>query len=298
MLDRSSEGNVATTIRGLQKHSNRNILDSDSVQGAIETGLLTLCPKPVSKARLYLTSRTDSGVHVLYTIAHIILENKYNTLYDSEVIIKQLNRFFTKTSHFIRILECIPVVDEFCSKKIVNSKTYTYRFMIAKKYDEQRVPILETCHTYHLRSKTFDIERIKQGTQLFMGLKDFRTFAGNSKKLTDLKYVRNLNTLSIEEAQPLMPFDELSTNFDYWHIVVSSKGFLYNQVRRIATALLGLGTGKINEKDINTMLQVPSNENWNQHLKVLPAHGLHLVKVDYDLDKLEQFMIENKSNNC
>lgn len=45
------------------------------------------------------------------------------------------------------------------------------------------------------------------------------------------------------------------------------------------------------------MLQVPSNQNWNQHLKVLPAHGLHLVKVDYDLDKLEQFMIENKSNN-
>ncbi|KAF7402250.1 hypothetical protein HZH66_004517 [Vespula vulgaris] len=266
---------IGTLYRGLQKHSNRNILDSDSVQGAIETGLLTLYPKPVSKARLYLTSRTDSGVHVLYTIAHIILENKYNTLYDSEVIIKQLNRFFIKTSHFIRILECIPVVDEFCSKKIVNSKTYTYRFMIAKKYDEQRVPILETCHTYHLRSKTFDIERMKQ----------------------DLKYVRKLNTLSIEEAQPLMPFDELSTNFDYWHIVVSSKGFLYNQVRRIATALLGLGTGKINEKDINTMLQVPSNQNWNQHLNVLPAHGLHLVKVDYDLDKLEQFMIENKSNN-
>ncbi|KAL2733693.1 tRNA pseudouridine synthase-like 1 [Vespula squamosa] len=287
---------IGTLYRGLQKHSNRNILDSDSVQGAIETGLLTLYPKPVSKARLYLTSRTDSGVHVLYTIAHIILENKYNTLYNSEEIIKQLNRFFGKTSHFIRILECIPVVDEFCSKKIVNSKTYTYRFMIAKKYDEQRIPILETCHTYHLRSETFDIERIKQGTQLFMGLKDFRTFAGNSKKLTDVKYVRHLNTLTIEKAQPLMPFDELSTNFDYWHIVVSSKGFLYNQVRRIATALLGLGTGKINEKDINTMLQVPSNQNWNQHLKVLPPHGLHLVKVDYDLDKLEQFMIKDKSN--
>lgn len=80
------------------------------------------------------------------------------------------------------------------------------------------------------RSETFDVERIKQGTQLFLGLKDFRTFAGNSKKLTNVKYVRNLNSLTVEKAQPLMPFDELSTNFDYWHIVVSSKGFLYNQV--------------------------------------------------------------------
>lgn len=68
------------------------------------------------------------------------------------------------------------------------------------------------------------------------------------------------------------------------------------QVRRIATALIGLGTGNINDKDINTMLQVPSSQNWNQHLKVLPPHGLHLVKVDYDLDKLEKFTIKDKSN--
>ncbi|XP_043490399.1 tRNA pseudouridine synthase-like 1 isoform X3 [Polistes fuscatus] len=231
--------------KGLQKHANKNILDIDSVQGAIETGLLTIYPKPVSKPRLYLTSRTDAGVHALQTIGQITLENKYNKLYNSEEIIKQLNRFLRKTSHFIR-------------------------------------------------SDTFDIERMKRGIKLFMGLKDFRTFASRSNKLLNRTYVRSLNSLTIEKAQPLMYFDELSTNFDYWHIVISSKGFLFNQVRRITSALLGLGTGKITEKDINTMLQVPSTKNWNTHLPVVVPHGLHLVKVDYDLNELEKYTIKDK----
>ncbi|XP_014615196.1 PREDICTED: tRNA pseudouridine synthase-like 1 isoform X2 [Polistes canadensis] len=259
---------IGTLYRGLQKHVNKNILDIDSVQGAIETALLTIHPKPVSKPRLYLTSRTDAGVHALQTIGQITLEN--------------------------RILECVPVVEEFQAKNIVKSKTYIYRFMIAKKYDEQRLPISEMCHSFHLKSYTFDIERMKEGTKLFMGLKDFRTFASQSNKCLNRNYVRSLNSLTIEKAQPLMYFDELSTNFNYWHVVISSKGFLFNQVRRITSALLGLGTGRITEKDINTMLQVPSTKNWNTHLPVVVPHGLHLVKVDYDLNELEKYTIKDK----
>ncbi|KAI4494368.1 hypothetical protein M0802_009051 [Mischocyttarus mexicanus] len=285
---------IGTLYRGLQKHANKNILDIDSIQGAIETGLLTVLPKPVSKPRLYLTSRTDAGVHALHTFGQITLENKYNTLYDSEEIIRQLNRFFRTTSHFIRILECVPVVEEFDARRIIKSKTYIYRFMIAKKYGDQRIPISEMCHSYHLKSKTFDIERMKRGTQLFMGLKDFRTFAGQSYKLSNKQYVRYLNYLTIEKAQPLMHFDELSANFDYWHIVFNSKGFLFNQVRRITSALLGLGVGKITEKDINTMLQVPSVKSWDPRLLVAIPDGLHLVKVDYDIDELEKYTIKDK----
>ncbi|XP_015186276.1 PREDICTED: tRNA pseudouridine synthase-like 1 [Polistes dominula] len=285
---------IGTLYRGLQKHANKNILDIDSVQGAIETSLLTIHPKPVLKPRLHLTSRTDAGVHALYTVGQITLTNKYNTLYNPEEIIRQLNNFLRKTSHFIRILECVPVVEEFDAKKIITSKTYIYRFMIAKKYGEQRLPISEIYHTLHLKTETFDVERVKQGTQLFMGLKDFRTFASQSNKYSNRNYVRSLNSLTIEKAQPLMYFDELSNNFDYWHIVISSKGFLFNQVRRITSALLGLGTGKITEKDINTMLQVPSTKNWNSRLQVVIPYGLHLVKVDYDLDELEKYTIKDE----
>ncbi|KAK2586765.1 hypothetical protein KPH14_011793 [Odynerus spinipes] len=285
---------IGTLYRGMQKHSNKNIIDTDSVQGAIEAALLTVIPKPVSRPKLYLTSRTDSGVHVLCSVAHTTLENNYNVPYDTDEIKKQLNRYFVRCSHFIRILECIPVIDDFNAKSIIKSKTYIYRFMRAKEYGEQRIPILESCHTFHLRSETFDIDRMKKATQLFMGLKDFRTFAAISKNDDRINYVRSLHSLNIEDAQPLMPFDELSKHFNYWNIIISSKGFVYNQVRRIVAALFSLGTGNTTERDINIMLQVPSHHNWNSSIHVVPAHALHLAKLEYDLDELNKYVISDE----
>lgn len=276
----------------MQKHSNKDIIDNDSIQGAIEAAALTLFPKPINRPTLQLTSRTDSGVHGLCSIGSLVLENKYNTIYDPEQSKQYLNRYFKACSHFIRILEFFPVTDDFKFKGIIKSKTYIYRFMKAKENNEHRLPILETLHTFHISSETLDIDRMKKATQLFMGFKDFRTF---SPRLRDnrIKYVRYLNCLTIEETQPLMPFDELSNYFTYWHIVISSKGFLYNQVRRIAAVLFELGKGKITERDINVMLQVPSDRNWRQNIHVVPAHGLHLIKLDLDLDKLNQYVIKN-----
>lgn len=263
--------------------------------GAIEAALLTLFPPSVLRPTLCLTSRTDSGVHALCSLGHITLENKYKAPYDTNEIIKQLNRYFIRCSHFIRILECIPVTDDFDTRRIIKSKTYLYRFMRAKEYGEQRVPILETCHTFHLRSETFDIDRMRKATQLFMGLKDFRTFAADSINNTKPTYVRSLHKLTIEDAQPLMPIDELSDQFVYWNVIISSKGFVYNQVRRIVAALIALGTGRITERDINIMLNVPSIHSWNPNVQVLPAHALHLIKIEYDLDEFNKHIINNGS---
>lgn len=55
-------------------------------------------------------------------------------------------------------------------------------------------------------------------------------------------------------------------------------------------SLLTLGCGKITEKDIHTMLTVPSHNNWNPKITVIPPHGLHLINVEYDQTEF--------SNNC
>lgn len=80
------------------------------------------------------------------------------------------------------------------------------------------------------RSETFDPEKISRATQLFMGLKDFRTFCSNRKSDTPVRYVRNLNSLTFEKGSPLMPYDPLSENFDFWDFKCTAKGFLYKQV--------------------------------------------------------------------
>lgn len=79
------------------------------------------------------------------------------------------------------------------------------------------------------RSPTFDVERLKRATRLFMGTKDFRTFSGKPSS-EPVQYVRQLNAVTVEKGQPFMPLDPLSENFEFWNITVSARSFLYNQV--------------------------------------------------------------------
>jgi len=59
-------------------------------------------------------------------------------------------------------------------------------------------------------------------------------------------------------------------------------------------SLIALGLGKITEKDITVMLQVPSHNNWDSRIQVIPAHGLHLVNVEYDMEELKHMILEKQ----
>lgn len=56
-------------------------------------------------------------------------------------------------------------------------------------------------------------------------------------------------------------------------------------------ALFALGLGKITEKDIIVMLQVPSHHNWNPRVECAQSQGLHLLNVEYDPDELKHCTI-------
>lgn len=56
----------------------------------------------VSYNTMYIFFRTDAGVHALGNTAHVELENKYNTIYNSSDIKKFVNRYLSKCSHTIR----------------------------------------------------------------------------------------------------------------------------------------------------------------------------------------------------
>ncbi|XP_071574153.1 tRNA pseudouridine synthase A isoform X1 [Temnothorax nylanderi] len=283
---------IGTQYRGLQKQTPDSFIrDTDSIQGALETALLTVFPKSLIRPVLTLSSRTDAGVHALGNTAHVELENKHNTIYNSIIVKKFVNRYFSKCGHTIRLLDCTPVTNDFHSRYSCKSRTYLYRFMIPKIPEEQRISLPEAIHTYHLRSYNFDVDRARRGTQLFMGTKDFTTFSAKAVTDRKIQYVRALQAFTLEEAQPLMPFDPLSKNFTYWHFTCKARSFLYNQVRRMVGALITLGLGGITEKDITVMLQVPSHYNWNPRITPVPPNGLHLLNVEYNPDELRRCTI-------
>jgi len=59
-------------------------------------------------------------------------------------------------------------------------------------------------------------------------------------------------------------------------------------------ALIALGSGRITEKDITVMLQVPSHYNWNPRVTPAMPNGLHLLNVEYDLDELKRCTISEQ----
>ncbi|KAG7202073.1 hypothetical protein KM043_004748 [Ampulex compressa] len=161
-----------------------NILDDDCIQGALESALLTIKPKSIIRPTLVLSSRTDAGVHALCNAAHVDLKNKYYDIYKPEVILRYVNTYMAKCSHNIRLLECIPVKNDFHARYNAKSRTYMYRFMVPKKDSENRIPIMELPYCHLIRDFTFDIEKVKHATRLFVGYKDFTTFVSKYSQLT------------------------------------------------------------------------------------------------------------------
>ncbi|XP_033361253.1 tRNA pseudouridine synthase-like 1 [Bombus vosnesenskii] len=289
---------LGTLYSGMQKNivknTNIQIYDIDTIQGAIESAFSTLLSKNIVWPRLTCCSRTDQGVHAIHNSAHIDVGNKYDAIYNPETALKYVNRYLINCGHNIRVLEVIPVKDTFHVRQCANSRTYLYRVLRAKNNNDHKIPIMEMDYCLHLKSDTFDPERIKRAIQLFMGTKDFRTFSAKTISNKPINYVRSLYSLTFEKGSPLMPFDPLSENFEFWEFTCSSKSFVYKQVRRIVATLIALGTGKITEKDITVMLQVPGHQNFLPILRPVPATGLYLLNVGYNQEYLDEHIIKYK----
>jgi tRNA pseudouridine(38-40) synthase len=279
---------IGSQYRGSQKHIHYNLVDSDSIQGTLENILFKLEPKFINTPKLVMSGRTDAGVHALCTAAHIDFESHLtNTNWNVDNFITNINRILINKHHNIRILSIQEVNNEFHARFSAKSRTYLYRFIIPKYHNLKIGPIseLQRSAIVHNDDTIFDFNYMKKGVDLFMGTKDFNSFASvlKIKKKSKQHYKNFVKTmvLSLEETKPLMPLDPISKNYSYWNFIFTSKSFLYNQIRRIVGTLFALGFHKISEEDIINMLQVPSYNNWNSHIRLAPPYGLYLSKVDY-----------------
>lgn len=46
--------------------------------------------------------RTDAGVHAMCATGHVELANKYDSIYDSDSVLRWMNRYLTHCGHEIR----------------------------------------------------------------------------------------------------------------------------------------------------------------------------------------------------
>lgn len=200
-------------------------------------------------------SRTDAGVHALGQRAHFDTRSSI----PPEKFPFVLNRYLPPD---IRVLSGVQVPPDFHARFQAAGKTYTYRIHNAPhpsalyRHITAHVPV-------HLNEKY-----MHEAGQQLLGTHDFAAFAaaGGSAKTT----VRTIDHLSVTRDG-----EEIT-------LIVHGNAFLYNMVRIIAGALIGIGQGKLPPDCLARALETRDRLVLGV---TAPACGLELTKVEYDFEK-------------
>ncbi len=235
-------------FNGWQKQPNKL-----NIQGEIEKAIKQITGEEVD---LTASGRTDAGVHALGQVANF----KTTSNIPIEKIPLALNSNLKKS---IIIKSAEEVEERFHSR--LNCKRKTYRYIINNStYGTAIYRNLET----HI-PMPLDIQKMKEAVKYFEGEHDFKAFkaSGTSSK-SSVRKIYKAEVIEVENGRI--------------YIQLTGNGFLYNMVRIISGTLVEVGLGKIEPKDIQTIIESQKRENAG---KTLPPQGLYLVKVEYDEEK-------------
>lgn len=114
-------------------------------------------------------------------------------------------------------------------------------------------------------SQPLDIEAMQEATRYLVGKHDFAAFASEAGRYRST--VREVYSAHLQARQPLV-----------W-LRIEANGFLQGMVRAIMGTLIEIGLGK---RTPDTMAQLLESGTRQQAGFNVPAHGLCLVRVNYD----------------
>lgn len=239
-----------TDFHGWQVQENQR-----TVQGELERTLSLLEDAPIAVVG---SGRTDAGVHAEGQVANI-----------------QLNRTFTPDKlrfaingnlwRDVRILKVEKAADDFHARFSAKVKTYVYRVVNA--------PVVSPfwARYAHHEARPLDIGRMNEVARLFLGEHDWTAF---SAARSDVEHrIRTVTEFRIES------YWDARANASIIEFRISANGFLRYMVRSIVGTMLEVGRG---EKDSDTIQTAIISLDRDLAGKTAPAHGLTLLKVDYE----------------
>lgn len=219
-----------------------------TIQQTLENSIFKLTGERVS---VNGCSRTDAKVHAKEFICNFFS----NTSIPQERIREALN---SKLPEDIRILESVEVNEDFHARYHSKGKTYSYTIL-----NQHINSALFRNYVGHIR-QPLDVNNMGKAAEYFIGTHDFEAFRnlGSSAKTT----IRTMSQLEVKQEGP------------YIKIYGTADGFLYNMMRIIVGTLIKVGQGKINPKDIESIL---ISKDRTKAGKSAPPQGLCLEKVYY-----------------
>jgi len=221
--------------------------DAPTITQALQNKFECVFKKPI---KIVGTSRTDAGVHALGQIA------KFTTDLDIDLtrLLRAWNNALPSDIH-IRSIE--PSEESFNPRKDAQTKTYCYYLGT-----EKTSPFIG--RYVHCPKYLFDLEKLKNTLNLFVGTHDFKNFCKYEENLT-LDTVKTINSIHMSYFK----------RFNVYQIKINGNSFLYNMIRRIIGASLDVAADRYDINVINQALYRQIDKTFN----TAPAKGLVLHKV-------------------
>ena len=233
-----------TRYHGWQRQKN-----GPTIQAVIEDRLQLMTRSPVT---LLASGRTDAGVHALNQVCNFktrspipidAFERGLNALLPSDILVK----------------DAADVSLEFHSRYGAKSKIYEYRIL-----NRQDPDIFRRNALWHIRFPLHAGEMSRSLT-LLEGTHDFSAFKSSGSANVDP--VRTILNVSVEEDED-----------GVLRVVIEGNGFLRHMVRNIVGTLVEVGSGRMEVKGFNAVL-----ESRDRRLagRKAPPQGLFLMAVKY-----------------
>ena len=227
-----------------------------TIQGELERVIGMLVDAPVGVVG---SGRTDAGVHAEGQVANVKLPGDKFT---PDKLRGAINGNMWRD---IRVLRAERAPDEFHARFSAKGKTYVYRVINA--------PVVSPFWRRYAahEARPLDVDRMVEASRLFLGEHDWTAFSSaKADGESRVRDIRDLSVTSIWDARAQASMIEFR---------ITAGGFLRYMVRSIVGTLLEVGHGA---REIDTIQHAIITGDRNLAGQTAPAHGLTLLKVEYD----------------
>ncbi len=200
------------------------------------------------------SGRTDAGVHALRQVAHLDIQ----TTFAPDIVRMKIN---DELPADINVLKVERAPKGFHARHDAVSRSYVYqisrrRTAFGKKY------------VWWIKDD-LDIAKMRQAAELFVGMKDFKSFTDDDPEVKSTKV--KVEGIQIEESGDLIL------------IRITGSHFIWKMVRRVVGVIAEVGRGKLSLEKVKAYIVTRSNEPAEL---TAPPSGLFLERVNYKGDRV------------
>eukprot|EP00062_Callorhinchus_milii_P016535 gi/632967942/ref/XP_007900262.1/ PREDICTED: tRNA pseudouridine synthase-like 1 isoform X2 [Callorhinchus milii] len=235
--------------------------------------------RPTNEAKLWISSRTDSGVHAMCNSAHLDIQRKEGMLpFSEEVLVGALN--FHLKGQPISVLGVRRVAENFHARYRALSRTYVYR-LVTGCLRRSQLPVFEQNLCWPLATKALNVGAMEEAAQVLLGTHDFSTFRSLNDETHFRSPVKTLLRADVTPGVSMSAQHDFHRHLEFWEITFRSRSFLYKQVRRLTGALVMVGQGRLTPRHIKELLDMRDSRAFPSD-SLAPPDGLFLKEVEYD----------------